>query len=123
MSTTTDTDELLRLAATVCPAHEGLAPTGTPAPYAALHGGQGIPTGRHLDGGAYRETVHRLVAVSNNKRGCRILTNRLVAAIDGQPHDRGCFVVAHVADPLSDPDGGSNSWWSCTIEIRHHIRS
>lgn len=121
MSTATATDALLTLSATVCKTYEGEAPTGTPAPYAVLHGGVGLPEGRMLDAlTPHRDMPHRLIAVSNNKRGCRILANRLTDTIDGAHHDGATWEVRYVSDPLRDTQDGSTDWWTSTLEIHHH---
>lgn len=124
MSDATDTDELLRIARTLCPAFEGSAPTGQPAPYVVLFGGTGTPEGDQLDGRTpHRDVVHHLIVASNHPRGCRTVANRLAGLIHGAHFETAVFEVRAVSSPMSDPADASTPWWTATIEVHHHTRS
>lgn len=115
-------EEIIRLAATVKPCFEaGDVTAGTEAPYSVLYGGSPTPLQRSLGGlaDAHRATF-RLMAISNNSRGCRTLAARLSNVIDGADLDGSLFTVEYVGDPLRDPSDPSASWWTSTIEIRFH---
>ena len=118
----TDTAALQALAAAVVTTYlPGKVPASPAAAYAVLYGGTASPQGRALDGTTpARLTIHRLMAVSNNSAGARILTAALVDAIDGHTHDASPWLVVAVSDPLEDKGDPSAYRWTCTVEIHHH---
>lgn len=112
------TPQVLAACATVAPTFDARVPPDPPGAHVIAYGGSDAPYSRDLaDHEARSLHAWRLVCASNNPRGCRTLTKRVKAAVDGLAFGHSIAHVVAVTDPIEDRDDPSQWRWSATVEL------
>lgn len=116
------TAHLLSLCHAVLPTYDGRGPATPTGALAILYGGTPTPTSLNLNHD-HATTSHtwRIVCVSNNPNGARIIADRITRAVDsqpapGHPHDR--YEVTHASPPIEDRDDPTTWRWTTTVEVQ-----